>query len=218
MPEKSMYVLDKFGYFVSVLRNNPSELFRLVRIGLNTARYRYVSRCAGQGTVFGTGTQIINSANVRIGKKCLFLDSVYIRAGTQGKVMIADRVAINSFCRFFGHGLIKIGEDTQIGPGTLITTTGHDYAGDLSVSFHKVVIGRRVWVGANVTILPNVEIGDFAVIGAGSVVTKSIPPDSLAVGVPAKVIRHIERTEADAGSGVSDTAQQRPSEKNLPVG
>lgn len=193
-----MYVLDKFGYFFSVLRNNPFELFRLVRIGLNTAQYRYFSRCAGAGTVIGTGTQIINSANIRIGRKCLLQDSIYMRAGLLGKVTIADRVAINSFCRFFGHGGIEIGEDTQIGPGTLVTTTSHDYDGDLSVSFHKVVIGKRVWVGANVTILPDVEIGDFAVVGAGSVVTKSIPPNSLAVGLPAKIIRRIGPTQNGA--------------------
>jgi acetyltransferase-like isoleucine patch superfamily enzyme len=119
-------------------------------------------------------------------------------------VTIADRVAINSFCRFFGHGSIEIGEDTQIGPGTLITTTGHDYAHDLEVSFQKVVIGRHVWVGANVTILPNVEIGDFAVIGAGAVVNKSIPANSLAVGVPARVIRRIERPQEGVNKGFSD--------------
>ena len=97
-----MYVLDKFGYFLSVLRNNPFELFRLLRIGMKTAQYRYLIRCAGAGTVVGAGTQIINSSNVRIGRKCLLLDSIYIRAGAQGEVMIADRVAINSFCRFLG--------------------------------------------------------------------------------------------------------------------
>jgi acetyltransferase-like isoleucine patch superfamily enzyme len=193
MGHNDMYVLDKFGYFVTVLRKNPSELFRLVRIGLNTFQYRYVTRCAGEGTVIGTGTQIINSTNVQIGRNCLLQDSIYIRAGALGKVIIGDRVAINSFCRLFGHGSIEIGEDTQLGPGTLITTTGHDYARDLEVSFQKVVIGRQVWVGANVTILPNVEIGDFTVIGAGAVVNKSIPANSLAVGVPARVIRRIER-------------------------
>jgi acetyltransferase-like isoleucine patch superfamily enzyme len=195
-----MYVLDKFSYFVSIVKHNPSELIRLTRIGWNTFLYRYLKRCAGEGTIIGTGTQIINSANVHIGRRCWFQDSIYIRAGINGKVVLGDRVTLNSFCRLFGHGSIEIGGDTQIGPGTLITTTGHDYYQGLESSFSKIVIGKGVWIGANVTILPGIEIGNYAVIGAGSVVNKSIPPRSLAVGVPARVIRRIQQTRKAAGN------------------
>ena len=193
MSQYPTHLSNKFGYFANILKKNPSEILRVLRIAWNTFYYRYIKRCAGKGTVIGTRLQIIDSANVRIGRNCLLQDSIYIRAGTQGKVTIADRAAINSFCRFFGHGTIEIGEDTQIGPGTLITTTGHDYTGHLQSTFTKVVIGKGVWVGANATILPGVEIGDFTVIGAGAVVNKSIPARSLAVGVPARVIREIDR-------------------------
>ena len=184
---------NKFGYFLYVLRTNPSELLRLFRVGWNTFDCRYIKRCGGRGTVVGTGIQIINSANVKIGQDCLLQDSIYIRAGTQGRVTIGNRAALNSFCRLFGHGTIEIGDDAQIGPGTLITTTEHDYTERLQSSFKKVVIGKGVWIGANTTILPGVEIGDFVVIGAGAVVNKSIPAQSLAVGVPARVLRKIER-------------------------
>jgi acetyltransferase-like isoleucine patch superfamily enzyme len=186
-----MYTLDKVAYLTRVIRTNPSELWRLLRIGLTTAKYRYVKRCVGKGTIVGMRTEIINSANVRIGNGCLLQDAIYIRAGTEGSITIKDRAALNSFCRLFGHGSIEIGEDAQLGPGTLITTTGHDYQQDLAAHFTRVVIGRGVWVGANVTILPGVEIGDFSVIGAGSVVTKNIPPRSVAVGAPARVIRQV---------------------------
>ncbi len=191
-----MYTLNKFAYFARVARTNPSELLRLLRIGLTTAKYRHVKRCVGKGTVVGTRTEIINSANVHIGKGCLLQDAVYLRAGTDGKITIRDRVAINSFCRLFGHGTIEIGEDTQIGPGSLITTTEHDYQGDLKEHFLPVVIGRGAWIGANVTILAGVDIGDFAVVGAGSVVTKNIPPRSIAVGIPARVIRQLDPSVA----------------------
>jgi len=187
-----MYTLNKLAYFVSVVKSNPSELLRLFRIGLTTAKFRYVKRCVGKGTVVGTRTEIINSANVHIGNGCLLQDAIYIRAGTDGRITIGDRVAINSFCRLFGHGSIVIGEDTQIGPGTLITTTEHDYQGDLKEHFRPVTIGKGVWIGANVTILSGVEVGDCAVIGAGSVVTRNIPPRSVAVGVPARVIRQLD--------------------------
>jgi len=193
-----VYKLDKVGYFWRVVTNDPGELLRVARIVWTTAKFRYLKRCVGPGSVIGGATQIINSGNVSIGRKCLLQDAVYIRAGTEGRVLIGDRAAINSFCRFFGHGGIEIGEDTQIGPGTLITTTTHDFSRELEAAFEKVVIGRRVWIGANVTILPGVEIGDFAVIGAGSVVNRSIPAGSLAVGVPARVVRKVEPPDPEA--------------------
>ena len=162
-----MYKLDKAAHVAGIIRN-PSELVHLIGVALNTFTFRYVRRCADRGTVIGRHTVIVNSANVRIGKNCLLQDGVYIRAGTAGRITIEDRVAVNSFCRLFGHGGITIGEDTQIGPGSLITTTTHDYNRGLEASFEPVIIGRGVWIGANVTVLSGVTIGDYAVVGAGS--------------------------------------------------
>lgn len=121
------------------------------------------------------------------------MDRVYIRAGANGKVTVGDGAAINSHVQIYGHGGIRIGEHTQVGPSTIITTTGHNYrTKELERDYSAIDIGKRVWIGANATILPGVSIGDFSVIGAGAVVTKDIPPHSLAVGVPARVIRSIE--------------------------
>ncbi|WP_343206255.1 DapH/DapD/GlmU-related protein [Arthrobacter yangruifuii] len=55
-----------------------------------------------------------------------------------------------------------------------------------------ITIGRNVWLGSNVTVLPGISIGDDSVVAAGAVVTRDIPPRSLAVGAPAKVIRSLE--------------------------
>jgi acetyltransferase-like isoleucine patch superfamily enzyme len=185
--------INKFDYFWKTLRTNPAELLRLLHVGLTTANYRYIKRCIGKGCVVGRWVQIVNSANVRIGDHCLFQDGVYMRAGNQGYITIHDRAALNSFSKLFGHGGIEIGEEAQIGPGTVITTTDHDYFDEnLATEFKKVTIGRRVWVGANVTILPGVTIGEYSVIGAGAVVNKDIPPRSVAVGVPAKVIKTLD--------------------------
>lgn len=90
--------------------------------------------------------------------------------------------------------LLEIGEHVFLHSGTLILT--HDWASwcfverynDFIPSHGKVVIGNNVWLGENVTILKGVEIGDNVIIGAGSIVTKSIPSNSVAVGVPARVI------------------------------
>lgn len=189
-----MHTPRKVTYLAYILKNNPAELLRLLSIGLTTAKFRYLKRCVGKGTTVEPGTKIINSANVQIGRDCLLKEAIYIRAGTEGRVIIRDRAAINSFCKIYGHGSVEIGEDTQIGPGTLITTTDHDYYDHLRTRYKPVVIGKEVWIGANVTILPGVTIGDYAVIGAGAVVTKNIPVKSVAVGVPARVVKTLLET------------------------
>jgi acetyltransferase-like isoleucine patch superfamily enzyme len=191
-PDQDVHV-NKGAYFIKILKENPFELPRMVSIALTTAKFRYLKGCIGKGTVVGTKTEIVNANNVQIGKDCLLQDGIYIRAGIQGKIVIRDRAAINSFARLFGHGGIEIGEDAQIGPGTLITTTDHDIHNRLEARFKPVMIGKRAWIAANVTILPGVTIGENAVIGAGSVVTKDIPPNCVAVGVPARVIKEYNR-------------------------
>jgi acetyltransferase-like isoleucine patch superfamily enzyme len=181
--------VDKAAHVHEALNANPIELIRFFKVAMTTAKYRYLVHCIGKGTVVGVGTEIINAVNVHIGEHCLLQDHIYMRAGNQGLITLGDRVAINSFAKLFGHGGIEIGEDTQIGPGSLITTTDHNVNGSLESRFKKVCIGKRVWIGANVTILPGVSIGDFSVIGAGTVVTKDIPSKCVAVGVPARVIK-----------------------------
>jgi acetyltransferase-like isoleucine patch superfamily enzyme len=191
-PESEPLVhVNRSKYLSRILKTNPFELWRILMIALTTAKYRYLLRCIGKGTVVGVRTEIVNSNNVKIGKDCLLQDAVYLRAGTEGKITLGDRAAINSFARLFGHGSIEIGEDAQIGPGCLITTTDHNIYENLEASFKKVMIGKRAWIGANVTVLPGITIGDYAVVGAGSVVTKDVPAYSVVVGVPARVIKEI---------------------------
>jgi acetyltransferase-like isoleucine patch superfamily enzyme len=108
-------------------------------------------------------------------------------------ISLGKRVFINSGCRFQDQGGISIGDDCLIGHNAVIATLQHGIdpgrRGDLIPS--PVVIGRNVWLGANVTVLPGVTIGEDAVIGAGSVVTKDIPARTIAVGSPARVVRTI---------------------------
>lgn len=189
--EKIVHI-RKTAYISKVLKQNPLELFRVLHVAWTTFKYRYLFRCVGPGTIVGRWVAIVNTGNVKIGAHCLFQDGVYMRAGNQGWITIADRAALNSYSKLFAHGGIEIGEEAQIGPGSLITTTDHDYYDEnLETIFKTVRIGRRVWLGANVTVLPGVTIGEYAVIGAGAVVNKDIPPYAVAVGVPAKVIKYL---------------------------
>ena len=109
-------------------------------------------------------------------------------------IKIGKNVFINACCRFQDQGGIEIGDGSLIGHNTTIATLNHDSNPDKRQNLipKSVKIGKNVWIGSDCTILPGVEIGDGAIIGAGSIVTKSIPKNTIAVGNPAKVIKEIE--------------------------
>ena len=90
---------------------------------------------------------------------------------------------------------IDIGDHTMLGPNVTIATAGHPVDPELRervAQFNLPVrIGRNCWLGAGVIVLPGVTIGDNSVIGAGSVVTKDIPANVVAVGSPCRVVRPI---------------------------
>ncbi len=96
-------------------------------------------------------------------------------------------------------GKVKIGENAMIAPNVSIYTAGHPIHPDSRNSGYEygisITIGDNVWIGGNVVINPGVHIGNNVVIGSGSVVTKDIPDNAIAVGNPCKVIRYI--TEED---------------------
>ena len=96
---------------------------------------------------------------------------------------------------------IYIGDYTMIGPNVTIATAGHPILPELREKLYQynmsVKIGRNCWIGAGVTIVPGVTIGDNTVIGAGSIVTKDIPANVVAVGNPCKVMRQINEPDKE---------------------
>ncbi len=100
-------------------------------------------------------------------------------------------VFINLGCRFQDTGGITIGEGTLIGHGSTLTTLNHSVDPDRRADMTPapIVIGRKVWLGAAVTVVPGVTIGDGAIVGAGAVVTHDVPANAIVAGVPAKIIR-----------------------------
>lgn len=104
---------------------------------------------------------------------------------------IGKNVFINSCCNFQYQGGITIGDGSLIGHKAMLATLNHGFAADDRGSLYPspIVIGRNVWVGASATILPGVTIGDNAIIAAGAVVTKNVPANTVAAGVPAKAIK-----------------------------
>ena len=131
-------------------------------------------------------------------------DGVYIGRNTilyckNGDMEIGPKVNISANCIVMSSNQLSIGEGTTIGALCHFLSGGeYDYKDQTPFCEQRAVgtrgpltIGRNCWIGTGVKVLDAACIGDHCVIGAGSVVTKPIPPNSLAVGVPARVIRSI---------------------------
>ena len=103
-------------------------------------------------------------------------------------------VFINACCHFQDHGGVFLGDGCQIGHNVVFATLNHALAPAKrqTTSPAPIVLGKRVWVGSNATLLPGVTVGDNAVIAAGAVVTHDVPANVVVAGVPARVIKNIE--------------------------
>ncbi len=98
-------------------------------------------------------------------------------------------------CWFSLRGKLTVGANSIIGPRTKVHTSNHNYEGDMLpyddiYLVRDVIIGKNVWIGADVTIMPGVKIGDGAVVAACACVTKDVPPLAIVGGVPARVIKY----------------------------
>lgn len=105
---------------------------------------------------------------------------------------LGKNVFINHSLMVSAAGGIDIDEGVQIAPRVNIVTVNHDLHDKMIVICKPVHIKKNAWIGANVTILPGITIGENSVVGAASVVTKDVPDNVVVVGNPAKVIKKID--------------------------
>jgi acetyltransferase-like isoleucine patch superfamily enzyme len=132
-------------------------------------------------------------------------DNVFVGRNTilnckGGNIAVQRDVSISGNCELFSSNSLTIGSGTVIGAYSYLLSGGsYDYR-DRGRPFSAQVgaltegpltVGANCWLGARVTVLDAASIGDHCVVGAGAVVTRPVPPNSLAVGVPAKVVRTI---------------------------
>lgn len=133
------------------------------------------------------------------------LGSCWIEGGCQfegplssrSMLSVGDGAYINRGTIIATHGGVEIGCCVYLGHRVTILSVSHQIGQpDQRAGEHvyaKVTIGNGAWLGANVTVLPGVRIGQGAVVGAGSVVTKDCEPDAVYAGVPARLIRRLDR-------------------------
>jgi len=109
---------------------------------------------------------------------------------------IGDHVFLNFLCIILDCNEVHIGHHVMIGPAVQIYTAAHDLQAEARIQGWEVakpiVIEDNVWLGGGAILLPGVRIGRNAVVGAGAVVSRSIPPNTVVAGNPARVIREIE--------------------------
>ncbi len=142
---------------------------------------------------FGVRYVLLRRLIKRCGRVVAVYPGVYFLNPSQ--LEIGDYVSIHEMCYLECYGGMKIGSHVSIAHAVSIVTHEHDYSHteapirEAPLLKKPVVIENDVWIGAGVRVLAGVTIGPGAVIGAGSVVTKDVPERSVAVGVPARVIR-----------------------------
>jgi acetyltransferase-like isoleucine patch superfamily enzyme len=180
--------------------------------------YAGLLRHMGKNVIIGCGVKILNPQYVSLGDnvcidgRCTLMarsergitlqEGVRLKYGVyldtenaEGYIEIGKRVYIGTGCCLHGHKGLEIGDDTLFAQNITITPYSHkfDDVGKTIISqgghSRKMTIGRDCYLGMNVSVVYSGDIGEGSVIGAGSVVVKSIPPFSVAVGVPAKIIR-----------------------------
>lgn len=145
-----------------------------------------INALSTNGIIFGNHVSIARDS-------ILFCTGIIAQKGTG--IIIGNRTGISARAYLAGQGGITIGNDVIIGPNVQVFSENHNFSNltitikEQGVNKDAVFIGNNCWIGGGVTILAGVTIGDGCVIAAGSVVTKSIPENSIVAGVPAKVIK-----------------------------
>lgn len=152
--------------------------FKSTMIDLCKSKFKHFDETAE----FRAGSYAIGCSKISIGKRVIIRPLSYIQSDASDDG--AD---------------IVIEDDVMLGPGVHILTSNHNFSNpNISIidqgydGVKEVILKKGCWIGANVVILPGVTIGNNCVIGAGSIVTKSIPDRVVAVGAPARVIKKID--------------------------
>ncbi|GAB2554817.1 sugar O-acetyltransferase [Spirosoma areae] len=106
-------------------------------------------------------------------------------------IRLGKNVFINHACSFLDIGGITLEDDVQIGPRVNLTSENHplDPGDRKTVIPGAIVIKRNAWIGAGATILPGVTVGENAIVAAGAVVSRNVPPNTVVAGIPAKVVK-----------------------------
>jgi UDP-2-acetamido-3-amino-2,3-dideoxy-glucuronate N-acetyltransferase len=152
----------------------------------------------------GEGTRVWAFAHVlpgaRIGRDCNVCDHVFI----ENDVVIGDRVTVKCGVQLWDG--VRLEDDVFIGPNATFTNDIFPRSKQYPASFAQTTVRKGASIGANATILPGIVIGARAMVGAGAVVTRSVPPNAVVLGNPAKIVGYVDTVD-----------YQQPDAKTAPV-
>ena len=144
----------------------------------------------------GEGTRIWAFAHVlpgaRVGRDCNICDHVFI----ENDVVIGDRVTLKCGVQIWDG--LRLEDDVFVGPNATFTNDIFPRSKQPPATFAQTIVRKGASIGANATILPGITIGARAMIGAGAVVTRSVPPNAVVVGNPAKIIGYVDTANYQA--------------------
>ena len=157
-------------------------------------------RCYARGVMYGDALAMLREGRLELGEHVMFEAGVWL-TGT-GRIRIGGGSFLNLGVMVAAQDRVEIGEHCMFANGCFITDADHRFDDPGKpvpwqgfTSQGPTIVGDNVWCGANVVITSGVTVGERCVIGANSVVTRDLPPRSIAVGAPARVIRAVEYPE-----------------------
>lgn len=213
----SLGALAKYELCTALLGRLPGALGYFTR----GKCYPWVLGSVGPGTVFGAGLVLRCPGRIRLGKGVMIDDYVVLDAkgssssielGDQillgrntilscndSTISIGDFVSVGPFCFLVSRSHLKIGSNVAIGAGTMMLGGGHSHDDPDTPIIHQarvskgIVVEDGAWIGIGAKILDGVTIGENSIVGAGAVVSKDVPPWTVALGNPARIVEKRKR-------------------------
>ena len=206
---------SKESFYKSVFMNDDSEYAQKLRVEYYSHQFKRM----GENVRIGKGVKIVNPQYIELGDNVTICDHCTLIARGEGGIVLEDHVILNDrvyldtespewgYIRvgkhvyigtgttLFGHKGLEIGERSLLAQNITLTPYSHIYddPDDFIIMqgghMEKVTLGRDCYIGMGVCIMYSGNVGDGSIVGAGSVVVHPIPPYSVAVGCPAKVIK-----------------------------
>lgn len=163
----------------------------------------------------GDGSRIWAFAHIlpgaQLGRECNICDGVFI----ENDVVLGDNVTVKCGVQLWDG--IRLGDDVFVGPNATFTNDLYPRSGQHPATFAPTVVEEGASIGANATVLPGLTIGRCAMVGAGAVVTRSVPPFAIVVGSPARITGYVNAQSAPTLTSVTqtDTAQGTAGHANV---
>lgn len=194
------------GRMMALFGTKGDYLWYVYRRAVVTGRWKGQFKSFGLGSKLASDITLLNPQCITVGQNVSIMSHCVLECSPSSvlspEMVLGNNISIGEYSHITCARRIVIGDGLLTGRFVLITDNGHgqNSAEELDTnpllrkisSSGSVIIGRNVWIGDKATVLPNVTIGDGAVIAANAVVTKNVPPYTVVAGCPARIVKTIK--------------------------